>query len=147
MFENWANWSGTSMMGGAFWALMLAFVIIAIILFITFWIYSSLAWMTIARKLKYKKGWLAWIPFARTAMKLQLGKKFHWAWVFLYLVPILGWIAICVLSIISTWEIFERRKYSGWLALIPIAMVIPGINWLASLAYLIVIGFVAWKDM
>jgi|TARA_Y100000310_G_scaffold256634_1_gene264470 hypothetical protein len=34
------------------------------------------------------------IPFANSAMRLQLGKKFHWAWVFLYLIPIIGWIAI-----------------------------------------------------
>ena len=103
------------------------------------YIYSSLAWMTIAKKLKYKRPWLAWIPVANIAMVLQLG-KFHWAWVFLIFIPIIGWIALFILAIISIWRVFEKRKYPGWFSL---SMVIPKVG---GILYLIALGFVAWKD-
>jgi arginine exporter protein ArgO len=91
------------------------------------------------RKLKHPKPWLAWIPFANGALILQLG-GFHWALIFLILVPILGWIALAVLSIIATWRIFEKRKHPGWFSL---AQIIPKIG---GILYLVVIGIVAWQD-
>lgn len=103
------------------------------------YVYFSLAWMTIAKKLKYKKAWLAWIPVANLAMMLQLG-RFHWAWVFLILIPVFGWVALVVLIIISTWRIFEKRKYPGWFSL---SVIIPGVG---GILYFAAIGFVAWKD-
>jgi len=118
---------------------------IAFLIFAAFYIYTSFVWVSIAKKLKYKNSWLAWIPFARWAMILQLG-DFHWALVFLALIPILGWIALWVLLIIATWRVFEKRKYPGFLALIPILGFLPAIGWIANPAFLILIGFVAWKD-
>lgn len=104
------------------------------------YIYLALAWQTIAKKLNYKRAWLAWIPIANLAMMLQLG-GFHWAWILLILIPILGWIPLIILLLIATWIVFEKRKYPGWLVLLTI---IPQIG---AVAYLVVIGFVAWKDM
>jgi hypothetical protein len=101
------------------------------------YVYSSLAWMTIAKKLKYKKPWIAWIPIASTAMVLQLG-GFRWEWIFLLLIPILGWIALFVLIIVATWRIFEKRKYPGWFSL---SVLIPQAG---GILYLIAIGFAAW---
>jgi hypothetical protein len=101
--------------------------------------------MEIAKKLKYKYPGLAWIPFVRGAMILQLG-GFSWALIFLALVPVLGWLALGILYYISKWRIFERRKYSGWLALIPLAGMIPFLSIFAYFAFLIVLGFVAWQD-
>jgi len=59
------------------------------------------------------------------------------------LIPIAGWIAVCVLFIISSWRVFEKMKYPGWLALSPLL----GLIWggLGTLAYGIIIGIVAWK--
>ena len=109
------------------------------LLFIGFYIYVAITWMTIAKKLKYKRPWLAWIPIANIAMILQIG-GFHWALIFLGLIPFLGWIAIGVLTIIATWRIFEKRKYPGWFSL---SLIIPQVG---TILYLIAIGFVAWKD-
>ncbi len=131
--------------GGVAGAAMATLGALVFLLFIAIYVYHAWVWMTIAKKRKYKKAWLAWIPFASTAMRFQLGKKFHWAWVFLYLIPIIGWIAIFILVIISHWKIFEMLKYPGWLSLAPIIDVIPGISGLGSIAYLVSIGFVAWK--
>lgn len=121
----------------------LGFVLALIATFV--YIYHTLAWMSIANKLKYKRSWLAWIPFAATAMKLQLGKKFHWAWVFLFLIPVVGWIALLILVIVSHWKIFEELNYPGWLSLALIVDIIPGISGLGIILYLISIGFVAWR--
>jgi len=122
-----------------------AFLFFALIILAALYVYNGLVWMTIGKKLKYSKPWLAWIPFANIAMILQMG-GFHWAWVFLLLIPVIGWIALMVLMIISCWRIFEKRKYPGWLSLIPLAGGIPAIGGLASIAYLVILGFVAWKD-
>ena len=98
--------------------------------------------MTIAKKKKYKYPWLAWIPFANLAMILQLG-LFHWAWIFLLLIPVIGWLAIYVLLIIATWRIFESLKYPGWLALFQlIDVVLSGVG---TIVYLVIIGVVAWR--
>ena len=140
---------GLSGMGGGQLAALIALgvfaVILALIALAVIYVYTSWAWMTIARKLKHKHPWLAWIPIANGAMVLQLG-GFHWAWIFLILIPFLGWIALAVLGIISCCRIFEKRKYPGWLALIPILGFVPWLGGLASLAFLIILGFVAWKD-
>jgi hypothetical protein len=127
------------------WPIMGALIAFAVVLFVGIWIYTSVAYMEIAKKLRYKKSWLAWIPFARGAMILQLG-GFGWGLIFLALVPVLGWITLAILFYISKWRIFEKRKYSGWLALIPLAGMLPYLSVFAEIAYLIVLGFVAWQD-
>ena len=122
-------------LGGIVGILIVLGILIALIFLAAFYVYHSLAWRAIATKLKYKRPWLAWIPFANTAMRLQLG-GFHWAWVFLY--PLV--IPIFILLIISHWRIFKKRKYPGWFSL---SLILPD---LGGILYLIIIGFVAWKD-
>ena len=124
-----------SFLGGLFTGIL----VLGILFVVAFYVYHALAWQTIARKLKHNKPWLAWIPFANGALVLQLG-SFHWAWIFLGLIPILGWIALFVLLLISQWRIFEKRQYPGWFSL---ATVIPKVG---GILYLIALGFVAWKD-
>lgn len=114
---------------------------IAVAISIVFYVYWALAWMTIAQKLKYKKAWLAWIPIAQLFLIPILAKK-RWTWGFIFLVPI----ANAVFFFIWTWSIFEKRKYPGWLSLLPLAAILPIIGWIGAVAYLVVLGFVAWKD-
>lgn len=132
-----------AMVGGAISAVLLALGAILVLIALAFYVYHSWAWMVIAKKRKHKHPWLAWIPFAASAMRLQLG-GFHWAWVFLFLIPVLGWIAVIVLLTISMWRIFEKQKYAGWLALSFPLMVIPKMG-IFGIVYLVVIGLVAWK--
>lgn len=124
--------------GGAIGALVAIGIFIALLVLAAFYVYFALAWRTIARKLRYKNDWIAWIPIANSAMILQLG-GFHWAWIFLLLVPIIGWAAVFVLVLIATWRIFEKLKYPGWFSL---SMIIPKVG---GILYLIAIGFVAWQ--
>jgi hypothetical protein len=143
-------------------------ITLMLVFFIAVYVYFSMAWMTIARKLKHSRPWLAWIPFANIAMILQLG-GFHWAWVFLAATPFIGGlillllgmlnpfafilaliffivasfvggIALLVLGIVATWRAFERRKHPGWFSL---SILIP---YVGVILYFIAIGIVAWKD-
>ena len=120
--------------GGAIFGLV---AIVLAVLFLASYIYFSYAWHTIGTKLKHKNPWIAWIPFAKTILQLQLG-DFHWAFVFLYLIPVLGWIALLILTLIAKWRIFEKRHYPGWLSLI---LLIPQVGFIGNA---IIIGLVAW---
>lgn len=102
-------------------------------------VYMCFAWYTIAKKLGYKKAWLAWIPIANFALILQLG-GFDWKWIWLILLPILGWIPLGIMLIIAQWKVFERRNYPGWLILFNF------IPQLGMVVYMVVIGLVAWSD-
>lgn len=51
-----------------------------------------------------------------------------------------------MLCIIAHWRIFEIRNYPGWLALVPLVGVVPFLAGLGGIAYLIILGIVAWKD-
>ena len=120
------------------WTALIALgIAIAVVALAALYIYKSIVFMKIAKKLRYKNAWLAWIPFADFAMMLQLG-NFHWAWIFLILIPILGWIALYVLFIIANWRIFEKCDYPGWFSL---SLIIPKIG---VVIYLITVGFIAW---
>ena len=129
----------TAFAGGIIGFIVALTIFVAILFALVIYAYFAIAWYTIAQKMKYKKAWLAWIPFANLAMILQLG-GFHWALIFLILIPVVGWIALFILLIIAKWRIFETRKYPGWFSL---SLVIPQAGFVL---YLIAIGFVAWKD-
>ena len=127
---------------GAFFA---AFFVFGLILMLAIYVYTSYAWMTILQKTGYHTPWLAWIPIANMVPLLEEG-GFNWKWIFLVLVPFVGWLAVGVMAIIGVWKIFEKRNYPGWLSLVPLGSMIPLINWIASPATLIILGVVAWKD-
>ena len=127
---------------GSVIAMIAAWATVIFIVAIGFYIYHALVLMTIAKKLKYKNAWIAWIPIVQLALYPILAKK-EWPWVFMFLVPI----ANLVFAIMWTWKIFERRKYPGWLSLVFLLGIIPGLNVLAGIAYIVIFGLVAWKDM
>src|SRR3989344_4792964 len=129
---------------GGFLGYIIAFsIVLALLLLIGFYIYMSLVWATIAKKLKNKNSWAAWIPVINIGLILQLG-GFHWAWAFLILIPIVGWATLLVLFVISNWRIFEKRKYPAWIGLLPVFSLLPLVGWAACIAYLIALGFAAW---
>ena len=126
---------------GGLTALTTGVIISLAILFIVLYLFHALAWQTIAKKQKYKYPWFAWIPFVNIVQILQLG-KFHWAWVFLLLIPIAGWIAIAILLTIAMWRIFEKEKQPAWFSLSYVLSVVHGVF---AILYLIAIGIVAWQ--
>jgi len=125
----------SSISGGMMAALFTLSIIFFVFFIVAIYVYVAFAWMTIAKKMKCKKYWLAWIPIANFFLLPILLKK-KWTWGFMFFVPI----ANMVFFIIWTWEIFELRKYPGWLSL---SVIIPKVG---GILYFIAIGFVAWKD-
>jgi hypothetical protein len=131
--------SGSALL--ALGSMVLAFILLLVV---GLYVYFALVWMTVAKKLKYDKAWLAWIPIVQLVLFPILAKKKEsaWPWVFIFLVPIVN----AVFLIIWTWVIFERRKYPGWLALVPLVGIIPFVGLFAGIANLIIWGLVAWSD-
>lgn len=108
---------------------------------IALYIYYALVLYSLAKKMKHAHlAWLAWIPLANLALIPILAKK-HWAWVFMFLVPI----ANIVFFILWTWKIYDLRKFPAWLSLMPVLFVIPFLGWIAFIANLAIWGVVAWK--
>ena len=136
--ENLTEVTKDVFLGEAIGTMMTSLFILGLFLIIGFYVYHAFAWQKIAKKQKYKYPWLAWIPFANISQILELG-SFHWALIFLFLIPILGWIALFVLMIIAIWRVFEKENYPGWFSL---SLTIPKVG---GILYLIAIGFVAWK--
>ncbi len=132
------------MSGEEFFSIIWA--IIWILILIGVYIYNSFAWQKTAENLKYDQPWLAWIPFGRMAMILDLG-DFPWALVFLYLIPIFGWIALYVLRIIAYWKIYEKRGYSGALSLLRLGRFIFFFGEMLYVGEMVVRGLVAWKGL
>jgi len=130
-----------SLAGAGMIGVLIAMGTMLIFLGLIIYVYMALAWMTIAKKLGYDKPWLAWIPIANLFLIPILAKK-NWPWGFIFLVPI----ANIVFYIMWTWNIFEQRKYPGWLSLLSIGGAIPLVGWLATIAYLVINGVVAWVD-
>ncbi len=139
---NSMNVSNDFILGGTLGALTAGAIVALAFLGLGIYIYHALAWQKIGKNQKYKRPWLAWIPFANVSMIFQMG-GFHWAWVFLFLIPIVGWLAIAVLMTIAMWRIFEKSKYPGWLS---VSYPLSGVAKILFIAYLVIIGLVAWKD-
>lgn len=121
-------------------AILIVIGIIAIIAYV----YQAIVWSTIAKKLKYKKHWLAWIPIANFFLMPILAKK-NWTWGFIVIaffltsIPIVGWVLYAVALIFSIYWltlIFKQRKYSPWLVIL---LFIPLVNF-------VILGFLAWAD-
>lgn len=134
--------SGNAAAATGFLAFLAAFAMVAIVIFLAVYVYMAFAWMTIARKLGYDKPWIAWIPLVNFFLLPILAKK-EWAWGFILLVPIVN----IVFATIWTWNIYEQRKYPGWLSLVGLGGFIPFLQWLAGPAAMVIQGLVAWKDL
>lgn len=130
-----------------FGALFAGILILALLILVALYVYFALAWLAISRRMKHPKPWLSWIPFANLAMILQLG-GFHWAWIFLIFlswIPVVGSLPLLVLLVIAHWRIFGKLNYPSWLSLALVIGAIPGIGFLGTIAYLIIVGIVAWS--
>lgn len=123
--------------------LIIALIFILLILFIFLlvaYIYYCLVWYTLANKLKYKNAWIAWIPIANLFLLPILAKK-HWALGFLLLIPVVN----LVFSIIWSWDIYKKRKFSGALSLIKAGYVVPPLIPFVFIADFIIMGLIAFE--
>jgi hypothetical protein len=108
-------------------AIMMVFFLIAA----AFYVYVSLALMTIAKKTNTPNAWLAWIPIVNIILILNIAKKPLW-WFILCLIPLVN----IVIMIILWMAIAEARGKPSWWGIL---IIIPLVN-------LIVPGYLAWSD-
>jgi hypothetical protein len=98
-------------------------LVVSLLLGFGMYIFTSLALMTIAKRLNYENGWFAWIPILNIVLMLKMGDMNPWL-VLLMLIPGLGGLAIGIIAIIALMNICEKRGYDkllGLLSIIPIA--------------------------
>lgn len=123
----------------------LVFIMVMMLIMIGLYIYTSFAYMAIARKTKEKYPGLVWIPIVGKLLISSRIAKMHW-WPILLLIilviPVvnifLGIPAVIVLlvfSIIWMWKTFEAISKPGWWA---IFMLIAPVYW-------VLLGVAAWS--
>ena len=131
-------------LGAGVLALIAALVVFLIILVIALYVYTSFAYMGIARKVKYAYPGIAWIPVVGPAIIASKTAKMHW-WPILLLIgfwiPFVNFVLVLIFEvffIIWMWKTFEKIKKPGWWA---IFQIIPILN----IVYLVFIGIAAWS--
>jgi hypothetical protein len=111
---------------------------------IAVYIYTSLAMMSIAKKLGSNNGWMAWLPFVNIYLMWELSKTAQWTLIVYFIgifvtwIPFLGWliaIGIGVIAIYWSWMMVERLGKPGWWAIFS-AIFFP--------AWLVMLGILAW---
>jgi hypothetical protein len=131
----------TNIMGGSLLAMFAGFVFVAFIISIGLYIYTSFAYMTIAKKAKQSSPGLAWIPVVGPAIIAFRSSKMHWwPWliligIFIPLISTYANLAFFIFFVVWRWRLMEEIKKPGWWSLL---MIIPIVN-------LIMMGIAAWN--
>ncbi|MBS3088973.1 hypothetical protein J4402_04325 [Candidatus Pacearchaeota archaeon] len=121
------------------------------------YIYTSFAFMSIAKKARHKNPWMVWVPFiGKPLVTSQIAKMNPWPIlllilpaialaalpfsilfsVILFIVAIPFVITFAVFYIIWQWKTFEAVGHPGWFVLFIFI----------NLVYLVFLGIVAWSD-
>ncbi len=116
---------------------------VLVVVLISIYVYTSLAYMTIAKKTGTRPAWLAWIPIANLYLVSKMARMHWWPMLLILtmIIPIVGIFAIVALSVyifIWHWKIFERMERPGWWAL---TLLISGIG---MIVFYVFLGMTAW---
>ncbi len=124
-------------------------ILILFLLMLPIWlgiyVYSSFAYMALAKKTKTEPIWLAWIPVVRYYLIAKMANRPWWP-IFLligYFVPypfvrFACMIAFTVFFVLWSWKIFEKVGRPGWWSLFSLIPVVGGI------VFLVLLGIAAW---
>ena len=111
-------------------AVIMAFLGIAIIICLVFYVYSAVCLQAIAGKTNTQNGWMAWIPIANLFLACKIGSV-RYVWLFLLLigfVPILGTFLAPVCDLFLFGFIWYRialaRGKEGWIGAITVIPVV-----------------------
>ena len=121
--------------------LIFALVMLVVLLIAAIYVYTSWAFMSLARKARVGPARLAWVPLVGPAILMSKAAKMPW-WPILFLIgiliPFIGgffYIAFLVFFILWLWKTFELVKKPGWWSLF----------WILQPVGLVFLGIVAWS--
>ena len=141
-FLETATINGNDMiLGAGLGAFIMTFLVVILIFSALLWVYTSLAFVAIAKKGGYSKPNLAWIPLVGPLIISSQIAKMHWWPILLILlegVPFVSAVSnlvLMVFAIIWLWKTFEIIGKPNWWAIL---MLIPFVNF-------IILGVVAWS--
>ncbi len=117
-------------------------LLIALIIGIAVYLYMSFALMTLAKRMKIERPWIAFIPVANLYLMSKMAKM-HW-WPVLFVIGTLFSevseffaFLLTIFAVIWMWKIFEEFKKPGWWAVL---MPVPFL----SIIYWVLLGLTAW---
>ena len=123
--------------------MVLVFSAFSIIISVALYVYSSLAYMTIANKLGVENAWLAWVPITNVYLITRMAGM-SWAPMLLmagFIIPIVNVFCIIIFTVFSfvwMWKIFEKVGRPGWWVLLGL------IPFVGALVLFILLGVAAW---
>jgi len=121
-------------------AFFAAFLILFLFLLLAVYVYTSFAYMSIAKRTKSMALGIAWIPIAGPLLIAAKIAKMHWWPILLLLgifIPFAGLAAIIVFAVffyIWKWKLFEKLGRPGWWSLLSL---ISGVR-------AVLLGIAAW---
>ena len=140
--------------------LLVFYLIFIFVLALAVYIYSALAYSSLAKKTRTEPRWLAWIPIAQFVLIAKMAKM-SWTpilflipmvllipslfiskilFVIMLIIALLCAIALGVFYFIWHWKIFERVSKPGWWALLGL------IPYAGGIIFLVFLGIAAWND-
>lgn len=129
---------------GGLAAMIAAFAALFFVIGVVLYIYMSLAFMAIAKKVGYKPAGIAWIPVIGPALIASNTAEMHWWPILLmigFFIPFLNiicTIAFAIFWFIWMWKTFEAVDKPGWWVLLNL------IPFVGGLIFLILLGIAAW---
>lgn len=103
-------------------AFVAAFFMLFLALAAALYVYFSLCFFLIAKKLNVPAPWTAWVPIVNIWTLLQAAGKPCW-WVLLFFIPVVGFVVIIYVWMCIT-ENLGRNKWLGLLILVPIVSLV-----------------------
>jgi hypothetical protein len=122
-------------------AFILGMLVALLIIGAILWVYTSFAYMAIAKKAKQDMPGLAWIPgVGPMIIAFQTADMPWWPWLLLIgmIIPILGFIALLVFAVYAViwqWKMFEKIGKPGWWSILCLITPLNLIFW----------GIAAWS--
>jgi hypothetical protein len=83
---------------GAIGIMIIIFILVFLLIFVPIYVYSALALSKIAKRLKYSKPWLAWIPIANMWLFPAMAKM-HWWPVLVFLIATLAYLIFSLIIV------------------------------------------------
>jgi uncharacterized membrane protein YesL len=112
---------------------LVTYIILVFPIFLVLYVYKSVVYMKVAKRLDHKYPWFAWIPLLRSIQRLHLADLSGWLVVLLF-IPVVNIPGFIVLRVIEMIRICEKRNLKTGLWVLGVF----------PITHLILLGILAW---